>query len=429
LREKIRFEMRTTDHTCLSPVSGLLSMIALWLEDPDDPDLARALERFEGWVWQDEVDGFRVTGARSLSWDSAFALQALAAAAPDRHRLRDVSRDRARQQALAHGSAFLATQQIGDSLAGHAEAFRIDPKGGWCFAGVWHGWPVSDCTAEAVSGILATGHRALEPQAAAAAARFILRCQNPDGGFGSYEPRRTRLDLERLNPAEMFGDSMTEASYTECTASAVAALVELREQYPELGDLDIGPKLARAAKRLEQRQNPDGSWPAAWGVHLIYGTLFGIVGLRAFGHPPAHPAIRRAQAWLLARQRDDGGWGEHHRSCIENRYIEAGRSQVIQTAWAMLALLRSECPMWPALDRGAAFLASRQDGDGGWPREQMAGVFFHTALLHYELYRSYFPVWALGLYRRRRMARPQTAGASAATARSTRARERIARAP
>lgn len=397
LREKIRWEMRSTDHTCLSPVNGLLSMIALWIENPDDPDLLRALERFEGWIWQDDVDGLRVTGARSLSWDTAFALQALAAAG-------------GRQQALGRGSAFLATQQIRESFPGHAEAFRIDPKGGWCFAGIWHGWPVSDCTAEAVSGILASSERPLVAEAAADAARFILRCQNPDGGFGSYEPRRTRLDLERLNPAEMFGDSMTEASYTECTASAIAALAELEHANPELGGLGIRRAVTRAARRLEIRQNADGSWPAAWGVHFIYGTLFGIIGLRAGGHPAAHPAIRRAQAWLLARQRSDGGWGEHHRSSFENRYIENPDSQVIQTAWAMLGLLRSECPMWPALDRGAAFLASRQQADGAWPKEAMAGVFFHTALLHYELYRSYFPVWALGLYRRRRMARPQATG-------------------
>lgn len=424
LRERIRWEMRSTDHTCLSPVNGLLSMIALWLENPEDPDLLRALERFEGWVWQDDVDGLRVTGARSLSWDTAFALQALAAAGPDRQRPQDVAKDHGRQKALARGSAFLATQQIRGSFPGHAEAFRIDAKGGWCFAGVWHGWPVSDCTAEAVSGMLAIGHRALAPEAAADAARFILRCQNPDGGFGSYEARRTRLDLERLNPAEMFGDSMTENSYTECTASAITALVELERAYPELGALGIGRAVARAAKRLEQGQNADGSWPAAWGVRLIYGTLFGIVGLRAHGHPATHPAMRRAQAWLLARQRGDGGWGEHHRACIENRYIENDRSQVIQTAWAMLGLLRLECPMSPALDRGAAFLAAHQNADGGWPKEEMAGVFFHTALLHYELYRSYFPVWALGLYRRRRMARPQ-AGATEVTIGSPPARKRV----
>jgi hypothetical protein len=30
----------------------------------------------------------------------------------------------------------------------------------------------------------------------------------------------------------------------------------------------------------------------------------------------------------------------------------------------------------------------------------MLGVFFRTALVDYTLYRAYFPLWALGLYRR-----------------------------
>ena len=32
------------------------------------------------------------------------------------------------------------------------------------------------------------------------------------------------------------------------------------------------------------------------------------------------------------------------------------------------------------------------------PEEGVAGVFFNTAMLHYRLYKNYFPIWALGLY-------------------------------
>jgi lanosterol synthase len=45
--------------------------------------------------------------------------------------------------------------------------------------------------------------------------------------------------------------------------------------------------------------------------------------------------------------------------------------------------------------RGLAFLKSRQRLDGSFPEEAVAGVFFGTALLHYRLYRAYFPAWAL----------------------------------
>ena len=42
---------------------------------------------------------------------------------------------------------------------------------------------------------------------------------------------------------------------------------------------------------------------------------------------------------------------------------------------------------------------------GTWPKQDMTGVFFRTALLDYVLYRQYFPLHALGLYEQRRCAR------------------------
>jgi lanosterol synthase len=45
--------------------------------------------------------------------------------------------------------------------------------------------------------------------------------------------------------------------------------------------------------------------------------------------------------------------------------------------------------------RGVAFLESSQRADGSYPEQAVAGVFFGTAMLHYRLYKAYFPVWAL----------------------------------
>ena len=50
-------------------------------------------------------------------------------------------------------------------------------------------------------------------------------------------------------------------------------------------------------------------------------------------------------------------------------------------------------------------MARREGSAGSWPRQDPAGVFFHTALLDYTLYRQYFPLWALSLYESRRLAR------------------------
>ena len=390
----IKWELQTTNHTSISPVSGILNILALWLHDPDDADGLRALEQLDRWIWEDAEGGLRVSGARSASWDTAFAVQALSTA-PELEGVQD---------ALQRGARYLRGQQIRVSFEGYREAYRNDPHGGWCFAAGWHGWPVTDCTAEAVVALLAADGEAADATALGDAVRFMLRGQNRDGGFGTYEAQRSAVGLEWLNPAEMFGDSMTEHSCVECTASCLAALAACRERVPQLIGQAETTAIARADAWLRGAQERDGSWRGVWGVHFIYGTFFGVRGLRAAGARPDDPALRSACRWLLDRQREDGGWGEHHSGCQTGRYVAHDESQVIQSAWAMIALLEAGGTDGTAIARGARFLIGAQQADGTWPRQDMAGVFFRTALLHYELYRQYFPLHALGLYEQGRAA-------------------------
>ncbi len=394
---RIRWELRTTDHTSISPVSGILNILALWLRDPDDADGRRALAQLDRWIWEDDDAGLRVSGARSASWDTGFAVQALSTA----RRVDGVG------DALRSGAGYLRAQQIRVSFEGYREAYRNDPSGGWCFAAGWHGWPVTDCTAEAVLALLAAaegsaGGDSADVAALGDAVRFMLRGRNRDGGFGTYEAQRSIVNLEWLNPAEMFGDSMTEHSYVECTASCLAALAACGERYPQLIGEAETEAISQGDAWLRGAQTADGSWRGQWGVQFVYGTFFGIRGLRAAGAGPDDPAVRSACRWLLDRQREDGGWGEHYRGCYTGKYVEHDESQVTQTAWAMIALLEAGEADWSAITRGAQFLIDMQQADGSWPRQDMAGIFFSTALLDYTLYRQYFPLHALGLYEERR---------------------------
>ena len=93
----IRWELQTTNHTSISPVSGLLNILALWLQDPNDTDCEQAFVKLEDWIWEDEEHGARVTGARSASWDTSFCLQTLASI-PEPDKVRN---------ALRRGSDFL----------------------------------------------------------------------------------------------------------------------------------------------------------------------------------------------------------------------------------------------------------------------------------------------------------------------------------
>ncbi|MEA5622442.1 prenyltransferase/squalene oxidase repeat-containing protein [Nostoc sp. UHCC 0251] len=399
----IRFELHTTNYTSISPVSGLLNIIALWLHDPNDADFRKASDHFEGWMWQDEQQGLRIAGARSSTWDTAFAIQSLQAASP--HMKLSAS--------LFNAQQFLASQQIRETFANFEQFHRIDPKGGFCFAGIWHGWPVSDCTAEALLALLDASSQTIAICDLQDAVRFILRCQNFDGGFGSYERRKIASKLEWMNPAEMFANSMTEHSYIECTASCLAALGKFRLRHPKVMKNEIDSAIAKASLWLRRQQKPDGSWAGFWGVNFIYGTMFGIQGLLTVGDTASLSAIRKAYRWLVSKQRPDGGWGEHFHGCLSGEYIEHTESQVIQTAWAMMGLLNASAisitdgvfdlsknryDNRAIIERGANFLMSMQMENGDWLKQDSVGVFFNTAVLDYTLYRNYFPVWALSLY-------------------------------
>ena len=123
-------------------------------------------------------------------------------------------------------------------------------------------------------------------------------------------------------------------------------------------------------------------------------------GVPADFGPPDDPAVRRADAWLLAVQREDGGWGEDeetYRDAPHGRYKESTPSQ---TAWALLGLMAAEEADHPAVARGIDYLTRTQGDDGGWREAPYNAVGFPRVFyLRYHGYRWYFSLLALARYR------------------------------
>jgi lanosterol synthase len=384
-------DLAATQYLTLSPVNGTLNAMALFARGAPATEIAKCVAGFEYYRWEDEARGLRYAGGRTRTWDTGFAVEALLASPEAAREYREP---------LLRAYRFLAAQQMTRPVAARDPLIPDTAEGGWCLGDAAHAWPVSDCTAEALSAILGM-HAALGvpdriPDARLAqVADFILSRQNRDGGFGSYDAARAPLWLERLNPSEMFTRCMTDQSYVECTGSCLVALSRFRAALPAQSPSRIDRAIARGGRFLLKAQRPDGAFPGSWGIYLTYGTFHAVRGLRAAGVPAESPVMRRAAEWLVRHQKPDGGWGEHHEGCLRQEYVEHPQSQATMTSWAVLALVELVGASHPVVRRGAEWLARHQRAEGDYAREAVNGVFFGTAMLDYELYRAYFPAWAL----------------------------------
>jgi 2,3-oxidosqualene cyclase len=394
--ERIEYEQTTTRHQGISPVNGLLNTLALYIENPSHPELEASLAGVEAWRWEDEKEGLRYVGARSNTWDTGFVLQAISEVSSPENRI---------VTAMTKAVQFLDHAQMTEETRDFAHYWRDPALGGWCFSDGAHRWPVSDCTAEALSGLASLYEHPgfssvprLEPERLRDGIRFILSRQNADGGFGTYERRRAGKLLELINPSEMFGQCMTELSYIECTASSLAAISHVRHLDPEFEPERLEAVSQRAIALLKGQQKQDGSWQGFWGINYTYATFHVSRSLRLAGVDAHDEALQRAATFLKSHQRADGGWSEHYTSCLEERYIEQPETQVVMTSWALLGLLEILPANDPAIARGLLWLLSKQNPDGSWPNQSVNGVFFGAAMLDYRLYHTYFPVWAITRY-------------------------------
>ena len=385
----------------IGPVNQVINSLAVWhRHGKDSEQFKKHVARWQDYLWVAE-DGIKMNGYNgSQLWDVAFASQALL----------ESGMTSEFPQMAQRSYQFLDQNQIQHNQFEHTKFFREPSVGGWPFSTLDHGWPVTDCTAEGMKAALhlqqtgvikdkeIIGLNRLKPTI-----DLLLKLQNETGGWASYEGTRGPFWLEKLNPSRIFNDIMVEYPYVECSSATMQGLQAFADTHPNYRCEEIAIAIKRGKEFILKEQWEDGSWYGSWGVCFTYGTWFGIEGLLAAGEshyeqktPSA--GIIKACEYLAGKQRQDGSWGESYRSCVELKYIEHKNGQIINTAWALLGLLSAKYPDKQVIEKGLAFLFSRQMSNGDWPQEGISGVFNKNCMETYTAYRNVFPLWAIGRF-------------------------------
>ena len=401
--EYIHAEDFQTNYIDIGPVNKALNMLSVFVADgPDSETFQRHIARVDDYIWVAE-DGVKMQGYNgSQCWDTSFTVRAM------------VEGGLAQQfpECAKKIYSYLDRTQIADNEVNRERYFRHVSKGGWPFSTAAHGWPISDCTAEGLKGVLALHSSKLIPAEARIsksrlcdACDVLLSYHNKDGGWATYENNRGYRWYEMLNPSEVFGDIMIDYSYVECSSATITALKEFSASVPDHRRAEVLNAIQAGRAFLKTIQRPDGSWYGSWGNCFTYGTWFGIEGLVAAGESTDSTNVRRAVTFLLSKQNRNGGWGESYLACVNKSYPDEGTGEygeggsgVVQTAWAMLGLICGGCTDHEALRRGRDFLLRRQLPTGDWAQEGITGVFNRSCGITYTAYRNLFPIWALARY-------------------------------
>ncbi|MFA5976060.1 MAG: squalene--hopene cyclase [Elusimicrobiota bacterium] len=355
------------------------------LGHPDDhPVLQHNLKELERFYVDHGEDGLEIQPCVSPVWDTAISVMALAESG-----LR-----------ADHPSLIKATRWLLDKEVKMGGDWRVKnttgPVGGWPFEYENAFYPDIDDTAMV---LLALRRVKLEGPFAQAREKAFLRglnwvlsMQSTNGGWAAFDVDNTKWIFTQIPFADH--NAMIDPPTADVTARVLEALglVGYDKTYP---------CVQRAVTFLKKEQEADGSWYGRWGVNYIYGTWQVVRGLTCVGENPDDPYIQNALEWLRSVQQPDGGWGERCDTYDDSRLKGKGPSTPSQTAWGIMAFLSCGYTEDPAVVQGIQYLLKTQRPDGSWDETEFTGTGFPKVFyLEYTYYRHYFPLLALGMYKR-----------------------------
>jgi squalene-hopene/tetraprenyl-beta-curcumene cyclase len=282
------------------------------------------------------------------------------------------------------------------------------PPGGWFFEYQNEFYPDTDDTAEVLAALAQVrfadeGQERRRSGAIERGVAWQLAMQNDDGGWPAFDRDCDNEVLTFIPFADH--NAMIDPSCDDITGRTLEALARL-------GTASRSKPVRRAVGFLRSKQESDGTWYGRWGCNYIYGTWLALDGLKSAGEDLSQERYQRAGSWLRRHQNEDGGWGELPHSYDEPGGKGTGPSTPSQTAWALLALFALDDRTSPSVQRGLQYLLRNQRYDGSWKDEFWTGTGFPKVFyLRYHLYATYFPLWAISVYRRGEPSRGSAAAA------------------
>lgn len=312
------------------------------------------------------VDGSWPIDENLATWVTTLSINALAAGGAITTQMDEAQRERVLSWLL-------------DQQGKRVHPYTGAAPGAWAWTDLPGGVPDADDTAGA---LIALFHLAPERdevrRAAEAGLAWLCGVQNRDGGIPTFCRGWGALEFDRSAP--------------DLTAHALLAFHHWRSSLRGALAAQIVRAQAKALRYLHRSQRPDGSWIPLWfgNQHVdgdrnpTYATAR-VVSALALAEPSGE-ARRRGEAWLIANQRADGGWGGGGSSPVS----------IEETGLALEALAQSTAPgIAPVLERGlAALQASTANGTALTP----APIGFYFAKLWYfeRLYPQIFATGAVG---------------------------------
>ena len=250
--------------------------------------------------------------------------------------------------------------------------------GGWAWTDLPGGVPDADDTSGALLALRRlkdVGSKTDTSGAVRGGVRWLLGLQNSDGGMPTFCRGWGRLPFDRSCP--------------DISAHALSALAAWH---------DVSPLIAKATERLarylEQAQQKDGSWVPLWfghqeakdGRNPVVGTARVVDALRQGGFRSEELGVgemlARGGAWLVAVQREDGGWSAGNASTVE------------ETALAVAALTDGGGDCEEAVRRGCAWLVANWEAGAAKPAP--IGLYFALLWYHEKMYPLVWTLDALG---------------------------------